>query len=226
MDDLNDSDEVVDAASAPNTAGLHMHKLSIVSYGHANGPLEPSPSEDVEQLTFSVRDIKNPPVKLRKKHTGLTSRLRKEVFAEEAARTRLDEMAEAVESKMAEMSRVNVEAKSPDQQSSQSPPVSTLFVGIMCEEGKHRSVAFAEELARKIKPWDVWAISVEHRDLGIPPLNTEDQDSEKGKPPSKAIHKSKKQREQDKKRVKNMLEVIVNKGLAGRDASIGTPEAN
>ena len=36
----------------------------------------------------------------------------------------------------------------------------------MCEEGKHRSVAFVEEIARKLNVGEGWGVNVEHRDLG------------------------------------------------------------
>ena len=45
---------------------------------------------------------------------------------------------------------------------SHAPPL--LIVSIMCEEGKHRSVGFAEELPRHVKRKG-WEVTVQHRDL-------------------------------------------------------------
>lgn len=43
-------------------------------------------------------------------------------------------------------------------------PVAELIVGCFCELGKHRSVAFVEELARK--PWpNEWDVEICHRDV-------------------------------------------------------------
>lgn len=41
-----------------------------------------------------------------------------------------------------------------------------LSVVIMCEEGRHRSVAFAEELGKVVTKKPRWAIEVQYRDLG------------------------------------------------------------
>lgn len=39
-----------------------------------------------------------------------------------------------------------------------------LYVGCFCELGRHRSVAFVEELARKKWPSD-WGVEISHRDV-------------------------------------------------------------
>jgi hypothetical protein len=41
----------------------------------------------------------------------------------------------------------------------------TVTVGVNCELGRHRSVAFVEELGHM--KWDGWEIVVEHRDLNV-----------------------------------------------------------
>ena len=87
-------------AELPEAERTRSLKLSIISYGYVNGPFVPNPSEAKEQLTFSVRDLENPPVRLCKKHTGLSSRLRKEVFVNADARATLEAMVEAVEAKI------------------------------------------------------------------------------------------------------------------------------
>ncbi|OAL26130.1 hypothetical protein AYO20_10183 [Fonsecaea nubica] len=140
-------------------------ELIIISYGHAHGPLTLLEPGTVEQLTFSVRDMKNPPAKLRKTHTGLSSHLRKEVMANHGAAARLSLILEAVRKKMGEMklARQGIDISADSPSSSAAP--STLVVGIMCERGKHRSVTFAEELSRSIQADDCWAVSVQHREL-------------------------------------------------------------
>lgn len=126
-------------------------KLQIVSFGHSNGPLTTA-TGIAEQLTFSVRDIENPPAKLRRTYTGLSPRLRKEVMANKIATARLESICTSVEAKMSELTSLDESH--------------ILVVGIMCEEGKHRSVTFAEELSRRISS-SSWDIEVQHRDLGI-----------------------------------------------------------
>ncbi|KAK5056503.1 hypothetical protein LTR84_012034 [Exophiala bonariae] len=133
-----------------SSRALARQKLQIISYGHSNGPLQ-IPS-GTEHLNFSVRDIENPPVRLRRTHTGLSARLRKEVMAGSYAKERLANICTIVNDRMAKM--INEDNSN------------ALVVGIMCEEGKHRSVAFAEELSRQIESRD-WDIDVQHRDLGI-----------------------------------------------------------
>ncbi|KIW22777.1 uncharacterized protein PV07_11043 [Cladophialophora immunda] len=145
-------------------------ELVIISYGHAKGPLTlPAESGSVERLTFSVRDIKNPPARLRRTHTGLSSHLRKEVMANQAADARLNFIVEAVRTKMGEMKLAHERGSTSTETPLPSRGQSTLVVGIMCERGKHRSVAFAEELSRKIQADNSWVVSVQHRELGLLP---------------------------------------------------------
>lgn len=160
-----------------NNNAAPLFALSIISYGHSKGPLQipqpQSPQETVEHLTFSVRNIENPPVKLRKTHTGLSSRLRKETMASKSATAKLETMRAAVETRMEEMNdafRGDGAISTADDAFSPPPspsPSALLVVGIMCEEGKHRSVTFAEELGRKIRADASWSVSVQHRDLGL-----------------------------------------------------------
>ncbi|OCT48723.1 hypothetical protein CLCR_04576 [Cladophialophora carrionii] len=174
--------------------------LSIISFGRANGPLNPIGSEAVEQLRFSVRDVENPPARLRKTHTGVSARLRKEIFGNQAARRRLDTMLQVVEAKMIEFSKAHIQAEhTVEGLRSLLPVCPTLLIGIMCEQGKHRSVAFAEELGRKITPRDGWTVSVEHRDLGVFLTNAENEDFDERTANTKALRRSKRQREQERK---------------------------
>ncbi|KIX92138.1 uncharacterized protein Z520_12131 [Fonsecaea multimorphosa CBS 102226] len=173
MEDLENGGPLPETEVSPaTTQAVTTFELVIISYGHAHGPLTLPDPGAVEQLTFSVRSIKNPPAKLRRTHTGLSSHLRKEVMASSAAVARLGIIVGAVQTKMVEM-KLAREGVDPTAESP-SPPAapSVLVVGIMCERGKHRSVTFAEELSRKIQADDCWAVSVQHRELDPPPHRT------------------------------------------------------
>ena len=126
MEDLDD-EGIRDPASPRSVLDSPSFKLSIISYGHAKGPLRPLPhsasEEQSSQMTFSVRDIPNPPAKLRKTDTGLSSRLRKEIFSNRLSREKLDMIVQAVEARMKEIEREKSESEL-------SLGFSTLIVGI------------------------------------------------------------------------------------------------
>ena len=145
----NTSDNGVSSAS---------HQLSIISFGHSNGPLKIEDNPGAEVLIFSVRNVTNPPAKLRRTHTGLSARLRKEVMADRDAAARLDEIYNGVQERIAEL-------LGPGQDKKDESNLH-LIVGIMCEEGKHRSVTFAVELSHKLTGLKDWEVRVCHRDLG------------------------------------------------------------
>jgi hypothetical protein len=44
--------------------------------------------------------------------------------------------------------------------------IKVLRVGVQCEMGRHRSVAMAEELGRRLDGRKRWTVEVEHRDIG------------------------------------------------------------
>jgi RNase adaptor protein for sRNA GlmZ degradation len=166
---MEDIAKPVDAVSSPESNSKFdcRHNLVLISYGHTNGPLE---TPRCRQLTFSVRNLPNPPVALRKSHTGLSARLRKEVLATSEATLRLAEMEAAIIEAMAQCEQksssshnagVTEQDDEPDEHSM------NLQVGVFCEEGKHRSVSIVHELARSTalkRPG--WSISEHHRDAG------------------------------------------------------------
>ena len=189
-------------------------EVVIVSYGHSNGPLV-VPREH-GKLTFNVRDIPNPAAGLRRTHTGLSARLRKEVLASKESQERLGEMVKAVNLKMDDMERERLEnpvVQSPKSKSGKvkhqediDTPSNTLVVGIVCEEGRHRSVTFAEELAHSLKRRD-WEVQVDHRDLtGYVNTNVEPESPTEITSPtagkSKGKTKTKKQKNQETRRRK------------------------
>lgn len=163
--------------------------LKIISHGRVNGPLD-EPEDGEEMLNFSVRDVPNPPAKLRKRYTGLSPRLRTEVFSEKAARLKYDTIVIEMEKMMTTMeTAMSYDAAHKEEVDEDTP--TTLVVSIQCEEGKHRAVSYAEELAQsettKRKDWNV---SVVHRDLNISEINGLDED-DSDEPPSPTAFRAK-----------------------------------
>jgi RNase adaptor protein for sRNA GlmZ degradation len=224
--------------------------ITIVSYGHAHGPLI-IPRQHAK-LNFNVRDIPNPAAAagLRRTHTGLSARLRKEILASTEAQERLAEMVKKVNVKMDEMEREREKERERDKKSDrpvlakaeeeplkvQIPakvakkyakvvhqedidddqgPSNTLVVGVVCEEGRHRSVTFADELAHSLKRRD-WDVSVDHRDLsGYVSLNNKnkeesDSPTEVVTPTATSKPKTKKQKNQESRRRKTSQRGFLN----------------
>lgn len=165
-------------------------KLKLISHGRVNGPVD-DPEDGEEMLRFTVRDVPNPPAKLRKKYTGLSPRLRTEIFSEKAARLKYDTIVIEMEKMMTTMeTAMTYDAAHQDEVDDLTSTV--LIVSIQCEEGKHRSVSYIEELAHSdtTKRKD-WGISVEHRDLGITEGNgdVEEDDSDELLSPTTGLPK-------------------------------------
>lgn len=183
--------------------------LKVLTHGRVGGPLpEPDDENGEVMLKFNVRDVANPPAKLRKTHTGLSPRFRKEVFSDKSARLKYDLMVSEIEKMMnqietgANFDVANATQVDPDDE---SPKI--LIVGIQCEEGKHRSVSFAEELIQSgsVSRKD-WGIVVEHRDLGLKNSNVSDAGDDEGEeeePPTPTVNVMERTKTQ-KKRDKNM----------------------
>lgn len=137
--------------------------LKLVSHGRIHGPIAEPDEEKEEMLEFTVRDVPAPSAKVRKNYTGLSPRLRREIFTDKTARVKYDTMVIEIEKFMNSMEvGAKWDSAHPGAVDEEAP--STLIVGIQCEEGKHRSVAFVEELSTSVKR-DAWAVLVEHRDL-------------------------------------------------------------
>jgi RNase adaptor protein for sRNA GlmZ degradation len=164
QESVDESEFGAESDDSLSDSQLCLQRVSIISYGHTNGPLTIDSSPSTTKLTFSVRDVPNPLAKLRQKHTGLSARLRHEVLASNVASERLTSIADAVNAKMHELEGSEDSQVAQHQVAAASP--AQLVVGICCEEGKHRSVSFATELARRIKRKG-WAVEVIHRDLNI-----------------------------------------------------------
>lgn len=202
----------------------HNFTLQIISYGHVNGPLQIPDSANTIKLLYSVRDVPNPPNLLRKKHTGMSRRLQKEIFLSKEGKARLEQILENIEFKMLEMVEDYSRAPTPEIVSAAdvyAPKDSPrdLVVGIMCEEGRHRSVAFVEELGKRIEKRNKWVYSIKHRDLGELGSSEEDEDEdEEGEDgsvsPTVGRRPSKSAKQKDKER-KKMLGRRISSAVIG-----------
>lgn len=186
-------------ASPPSSAKLV--RITFISYGHANGPIvqqqqQLSEARYHKTLAYNIRHLPNPPRHLRVKATGLSRRLQKEFLQNNDVETFLmkvqGEVLDAVKeggghnSAHTEEQDENIqgEPEEADQRSTHLREQTALegaadidiVVTICCEEGRHRSVAFIEELARRLavlkdgdddfsQHWQS-TINVIHRDIG------------------------------------------------------------
>jgi RNase adaptor protein for sRNA GlmZ degradation len=117
--------------------------MRITSWGYRHGPLLPAPL-----VSIDLRKLPIPPKRARGKHTGTSQTNRDWLFSNDVVRRRF-------EYACVEIRRVLVRAAQVGHQ--------TVTIGVNCELGRHRSVAFVEELGRM--KWDGWETVVEHRDL-------------------------------------------------------------
>ena len=209
----------------PNVNGKPHNKakltLKLISHGRVNGPVN-NPEEGEEMLSFSVRDIPNPPAKLRKKYTGLSPRLRTEIFSEKASRLKYDTIVTELEKMIVTMeSAMKYDDAHKDEIDEETSTV--LIVSIQCEEGRHRSVSFVEELAHSdTTKRDDWDVIVEHRDLGINEVGGEGETDDSDEVPSPTSErpsiKVKRKKDKNMKKARNQrLQVEI----AGSDAENG-----
>lgn len=136
-------------------ASAHNRKLlNIVSFGHCNGPLSPPPL-----FSYDIRDIPNPPreFRLQQRASNDATALRQWLLNNEVFRTRIEDARRQV---WDWMDRVNNFEPNNEY---------CITVGVNCQLGRHRSVTFAEELARRLEENlgdnSLWEIKVRHRDL-------------------------------------------------------------
>ncbi|MCR2800691.1 MULTISPECIES: RNase adapter RapZ [unclassified Microbacterium] len=134
---------IVDLFAAEGSA---RHTLTVMSFGFKYGL--PSDADLVADMRFLpnpfwVEDLKS--------LTGKDDAVRDYVFDQEGAEEFLDAYVAALQPVLAGYQREN-------------KPHSTVAVG--CTGGKHRSVATAEELARRLAALPGVAVRVKHRDLG------------------------------------------------------------
>lgn len=163
--------------------------VSLYSYGHANGPFGRSKSHEQDSLllSYNIRHLPNPPRKLRAMTTGLSPRLRKEFLKNDAVETLLEktrsENTSSIKTACDALFQENHSLENSKQHDRNHEITDTgtypkpdipLLVTVCCEEGRHRSVAFVEELAKRLSlsrdgldlshPWKL-SITTSHRDL-------------------------------------------------------------
>ncbi|KAL3460042.1 hypothetical protein BJX64DRAFT_263833 [Aspergillus heterothallicus] len=191
----------MDSQSTP--ARARTIRIALFSYGHANGPIihQPSEARYHKTLAYNIRHLPNPPRHLRVKSTGLSRRLQKEFLQNDNVEAFLvkvqGELSDAVKEGCARILSLfgpdehRQRDQGPEERSdrlqvdvnlNQSEDVTAgydadvdLIVTICCEEGRHRSVAFVEELARRLAIFsdedtlsDNWQLDIRvmHRDIG------------------------------------------------------------
>ena len=165
------------------SASQHNFELNLISYGHSNGSLVLPDKPYQVRLFYSVCDVPNPPKLLRKKHTGRSRRLQEEIFLSKQGKARLEQILESIETQINQITEDYSRAPTPEIRTDADldlPKDSPreLLVGIMCEEGRHRSVAFAEELGKRVTKRPRWVVDVRHRDLGEIGSSEDDEEEE------------------------------------------------
>ncbi|KAJ7586936.1 hypothetical protein C8J56DRAFT_89661 [Mycena floridula] len=136
--------------------------LRIISYSHRRGPLQPAPD-----LQFDVRALRNPPKNVRDKYNGNAKALREWFLSDETVKRRFEEVCEAIGKALeAETAEKPSEQPVSDSVSEdlEKREAKNFVVGICCEMGRHRSVAFVEELGCRKWPVD-WDVNIHHRDI-------------------------------------------------------------
>ncbi|KAE8133668.1 hypothetical protein BDV38DRAFT_182054 [Aspergillus pseudotamarii] len=173
-------------------------RISLFSYGHANGPIVQQHTREArchKTLAYNIRHLPNPPRHLRLKATGLSRRLQKEFLQNDnveaflakvqreisdVAKEECDRLLYSTEQDENNQGSEEANARSDlNTHSSEEAAVEgadiDIVVTICCEEGRHRSVAFVEELARRLamfkhgdgssQHWQL-NINITHRDIG------------------------------------------------------------
>jgi len=161
---------VVRMPTADIPSGTKLVNVSLYSYGHANGPITSLDSDTPSQktLSYNIRHLPNPPRHLRSKTDGLSRRLQKEFLQHDTVEKYLGRvMTELIEA---------INSEYDCQGSLDENPEFQVTVTVCCEEGRHRSVAFVEELAQRLRPfrhgdgqsrqWQLHA-TITHRDIQI-----------------------------------------------------------
>ncbi|QGA21683.1 hypothetical protein EYB26_009394 [Talaromyces marneffei] len=186
-------------ASLPACARPVGVRISLFSYGHANGPIVQQQQHNEARyhktLAYNIRHLPNPPRQLRVNATGMSRRLQKEFLQNDNVEAFLEkvrgEICNAVNEECGQSLNFIEEqdqskrggSEETDQHSVLNAHNSSeliadidIVVTICCEEGRHRSVAFVEELARRLavlgdgedglSPYWQPTINVIHRDIG------------------------------------------------------------
>lgn len=156
--------------------------LLLISHARTN-PLHTPPD-----LKYDIRSVSNPPKQIRDKYTGIDKRLREHMLSHGDFVLLLDRAESEIKASMEKMAadgartaekpaykpvRPRVASRpAPAEREDEDDGEETddedrpkLRVSVFCVRGRHRSVAFAEELALRSWPGN-WEVRVVHRDLG------------------------------------------------------------
>lgn len=196
-------------------------RVSLFSYGHANGSIvhQASQARYHKILAYNIRHLPNPPRHLRANATGLSRRLQKEFLQNEnveaflakvqsellsAVKTGCDHLLHSTEQDEREPGKIDDSIHLGKEVALEDPDVD-IVVTICCEEGRHRSVAFVEELTRRLtmlkhgdcipRHWQL-SVNVTHRDIGI--SKDLEQSSSQQNRPSKALANSRQRARREK----------------------------
>lgn len=202
---------------ASSSTWLPSVRVSLFSYGHANGPIvqQHSQARCHKNLSYNIRHLPNPPRHLRANATGLSRRLQKEFLQNDSVEAFLIKIqSELLDAVKTERDQLLCSSEQTAQQSKEvhensdrnahaseeatlEDPDIDVVVTICCEEGRHRSVAFVEELARRLtlfkheddlsRCWKLY-VNVTHRDIGD--LKDLEQSTGQQRRPNKAQAKS------------------------------------
>ncbi|KAM0691394.1 hypothetical protein Q7P36_010165 [Cladosporium allicinum] len=152
--------------------------LVLISHSHRR-PLSCPPN-----LKFDLRKVSNPPKHIRNAYDGRSKRLREHMIHMEDFKSLLETAEKSIEEEMLLLVQNRQETHGAALQVSEEKEedvsgiadVDTvqLVVSCFCERGKHRSVAFAEELSRHKWPRD-WAVQLHHRDVDEVNVKKQDQ---------------------------------------------------
>ncbi|KAJ6536906.1 hypothetical protein B0H19DRAFT_1382744 [Mycena capillaripes] len=147
--------EMSDSSDTPCT-------IYLTSHGHRFGPFSPPPPGagdcTLKVLQYDIRALPNPPKNVRAQQTGLHKALREWFFSRPEAVAKLGEVCAEIDATLAQFPKVGLSR-------------AELHVVVFCEMGKHRSVAFIEELARHLffverdGEREKCAVVVQHRDV-------------------------------------------------------------
>ncbi|KAJ7040889.1 hypothetical protein C8F04DRAFT_1080886 [Mycena alexandri] len=112
--------------------------IHLTSHGHRFGPFTPPKVAGLpvhKILQYDIRSLPNPPKLVRAQQTGLHKSLCEWFFSRPEAAAKMEEVSAAVNAALADLPTSECGAE--------------IHVVVFCEMGKHRSVAFIEELARR-----------------------------------------------------------------------------
>ncbi|KAL9647172.1 hypothetical protein ABK040_004888 [Willaertia magna] len=127
--------EVVESTHSQEEIPINLVNVNILTFGKEYG----RPENSTYNFIYDLREFPNPlTTQKRKTMTGLHKELRSDFFSNESVQTFFKECFTQIGKEIIKIFKSDVETKE-------------INILVFCHKGKHRSVAFAEELAREIK---------------------------------------------------------------------------